>query len=785
MALLVGAAGVDQPVRGDVRMRSSVPGRQRWNIPEMVGKPHFADVLAAALQEIRGINSVRASSVTGSVLVLHGPAVGSADIGALLRNALALIAGNATRHREETGPSGIPATPPVTEAEPTRRALHPALAVTGGVAGAAALAFGPGKLLRKPLVALGVVVTATIVVVRRAVSGDIAPTGSRTTTGTVPGATVPGAAPASRPSLRSLLDIVGRHRPRLALATGLSGVCQLAEVACGLFLGWIALVLIKGSCPPLLALGLTTASAQLWFLAGAAAVACAAVAGLSYAATVAWRKLGQNIQHDWRNSTYAHVQRLELGNLEGERTTRVAGVLTDDVTQLGAFFATSANDIVQLATSFLVLVPAFLVLAPQIAWIAFLPMPIVAWLSFRYQDRVGADYAVSSEHRAELHSQLVNSLQAGATVKSFCTEEYEAERVDRLGEKCLRSNERTDRSTVRHAETIRACTTASMVGMLLLGGRSVLDGALPFEVFSPLIGLPQQVLVRLTRLGTIVDQYQRTLTAYDRVRHLHALPTEPVGEEQPLDATEVRGAIALERVTFAYAGRPPVLKDFSLDIAQGQVTGIVGATGSGKTTIAKLLMRFQDAESGRVLLDGRDVRDLARRDLRGAVGFVAQDPFLFDGTIADNIRYGSFDASDEQLERAARTAEAHPFIETLPDRYDTMIGERGAALSGGQKQRIALARAILKDPPVVILDEATSAVDNETEAAIQRALRSFAEDRTLVVIAHRMSTIRNADRIYVLDRGGVVAERGTHAELLARDGLYASLWDLQAGERAA
>ncbi|WP_240656517.1 ABC transporter ATP-binding protein [Streptomyces sp. V2] len=750
--------------------------------------------------------------------MLHAASVTGADVGELLRRFIGRLSaapGAEIGARTETVAAGtetLAPGPAPKAAEPTPGTLRAALAVTGGVAGAAGLALGGGKLLRRPLVALGAVAGATVVIVRRAMAragavGDAAGGVGAVGAAAAGGAGVVGSAAAEgagavegvaaggagavegagvrRSPLRALLDLVGPHRSKLALATGLSAVCQLAEVACGLFLGWVALVLIKGSCPPLLALGITGATAQLWFLSGAAAVACAAVAVLSYAANTQWRGLGQAVQQDWRDSTYAHVQRLELGQLEGERTTRIAGVLTDEVAELGGFFATCANDAVQLGTSFLVLVPAFLVFAPQIAWIAFLPMPIVAWLSFRHQDRVADDYAVSSEHRAQLHSQLVNSLQASATVKSFCTEEYEAARLDELGEKYRLSNRRTDRHTVRHGETVRATTTASMVGMLLLGGRSVLDGALPFEVFSPLIGLPQQVLFRLTRLGTIVDQYQRTLTAYDRVQHLRALPAEPGGKDEELDRTAVQGAISLKDVTFAYPGRPPVLENFSLDIAPGGVTGIVGATGSGKTTVARLLMRFQDAAEGQVLLDGRDIRDLDRHDLRRAVGFVAQDPFLFDGTIADNIRYGTFDASDEDVERAARAAEAHPFVDTLPDRYDTRIGERGAALSGGQRQRIALARAILKDSPVVILDEATSAVDNETEAAIQRALRSFAQGRTLVVIAHRLSTIRGADRIHVLDKGGVVAEEGTHAELLERGGLYASLWSLQSGERAA
>jgi ATP-binding cassette, subfamily B, bacterial len=289
----------------------------------------------------------------------------------------------------------------------------------------------------------------------------------------------------------------------------------------------------------------------------------------------------------------------------------------------------------------------------------------------------------------------------------------------------------------------------------------------------------------MNRLGGIVDQYQRTLAAFDRVHRLGTLPVETEGNGAPLDTAQVQGKIVFEKVTFGYPDRPPTLEDLSLTISAGQVTALVGATGSGKTTVAKLLMRFQEAQSGAVLLDGRDVRDLPRRDLRHAIGFVAQDPFLFDGSIADNIRYGSFAASDEAVVEAATMAEAHAFIATLPYGYDTVIGERGAALSGGQRQRIALARAILKDAPVVILDEATSAVDNETEAAIQRTLRRFAAGRTMVVIAHRLSTVRHADRIYVMDQGGVVAEQGTHDELLSQRGLYASLWQLQAGELAA
>ncbi|MFF3257708.1 ATP-binding cassette domain-containing protein [Streptomyces sp. NPDC002932] len=778
MSSPVGAAAGLRTAGGDPQPRSVTPGRQRWDVGLVLGRPRTAELLAAALRRLPGITDARASSVTGGLLVRHDARVRASDVGRMIRRAVTVIAGH------PAGSGGRPAEAQAADAPAPRQdhgpVVRPVLAVGTGTAVAIALA--KGSALTRQLVALGGVAVATGAVLRKAWHGTADPS-----PGPVEGATSDAAPDAAGrgTSRHPLLEIVGPHRHRLSRAAALSVACQVSEVALGTFLGWTGLVLIKGRAAPLARLGLATASAQLLGLAGLVAGACAAVAGLSYASNLQWRQLGQDVEHDWRSRTYQHVQHLELRHLEGERTTRVAGALTDDVGQLGAFFAGPANEVLQLGTSLALLVPAFLLLAPQIAWIAFLPIPVVAWLSLRHQDKAAADYAVTGERRARLGSQVINSLEAGATVKSFCAEDHEADRVDELSEAAQESSRRTDRSTVRHAETVRACTTASMAGTLLIGGRSVLNGTLRFEVFSPLIGLPQMLLMRMSRLGGIVDQYQRTLASYDRVQRLRALPVETDGTGGMLDADQVRGEVVLDRVSFAYPGRPPALRDLSLTIPAGQVTALVGATGSGKTTIAKLLLRFQDADRGSVLLDGRDVRELSRHELRHAIGFVAQDPFLFDGTIADNIRYGSFDASDEAVVDAAMTAEAHPFVAALPYGYETVIGERGAALSGGQRQRIALARAILKNAPVVILDEATSAVDNETEAAIQRTLRGFAADRTMLVIAHRLSTVRQADRIYVMDSGGVVAEQGTHDELLTRQGLYASLWKLQAGEPAA
>ena len=436
----------------------------------------------------------------------------------------------------------------------------------------------------------------------------------------------------------------------------------------------------------------------------------------------------------------------------------------------------------QIGTTVVVLVPVFLFLAPTIGWIALLPAPVIVWLSFFYQERAAPDYRTSRETESQLNSQLINNLEAAATVKSFGGQRFEIERIRQLGAARRDNHQQVDFRTAVYRQAIMTCAGASLVGILYFGGFGVITGAVALPVYQILIIMPRVLFARLPRIGDAVEQYERSVAALGRVLELGNLPVEPEGSGSPLDLVAVEGEMVLEGVTFAYEGRSPVLQDLSLRVAARKTTGIVGVTGAGKTTIAKLLLRLEDVASGRVLLDGVDIRELRLDDLRAAIGFVAQDAFIFDGSVGDNIRYGSFDAADDQVANAARLAEADGFIEALPARYDTMVGERGVTLSGGQRQRLSLARAIVKQPSVLILDEATSSVDNETEAAIQHALQDFASNRTLLVIAHRLSTIRYADWIYVLGEGGVIVEQGQHEDLLALGRLYASLWYLQIGE---
>lgn len=730
----------------------------------VLGSPGVAKILEARLRESPGVGVIRANPVTGRLLVYHDTALSEEIVDQLIREAVALaVRQSRTLTRSSNSKSRV-------VSARVRRRNHTDPSFT--LAKSAALALALGWVFRPPPgVRLGVVILATAVVVRRA---------WRRSSRSQHASTIP-----LRSTRHPLLYIVGSHKRKFYLASLLSALGQILEMTIYIFFASFFLVLINGESVVLTSLGLVSASSQIWLLAGATVFVSAVIAALSFGAGALWRDLAQTVQHEWRTEIYAHVQRVGLQHLEGERTTRIARVLTEDINQLGSFFAASANDLIQLGTIFLTFIPVFLLFAPGIAWVAVLPVPIIAWLSFFHQENVVPDYAVSSENDSLLNSQLINNLEASATVKSFAAEEYEIDRVRRLSEAYRQSNHRVDTRTTRYVQTVRFCATASMAGIFLAGGLNVLTGALSFDVYNALVGLPFPLLGRLPALGGAVEQYHRMMAALRRLLDLRHLPAESDGTGRDLDIANVKGEMVLDGVTFAYPGRQPVLRNLSLRIAAKKTTGIVGVTGAGKTTIAKLLLRLEDVASGQVLLDGLDIRELKLHDLRKAIGFVGQDAFLFDGPVRENISYGSFDADLERVTSAARLAEADSFVQTLPFQYDTMIGERGATLSGGQKQRISLARAVLKNAPIVILDEATSAVDNETEAAIQRALKDFSRDRTLVIIAHRLSTIRHADWIYVLGQGGVVVEGGTHHDLLQREGVYASLWRLQVGEASA
>jgi ATP-binding cassette subfamily B protein len=401
--------------------------------------------------------------------------------------------------------------------------------------------------------------------------------------------------------------------------------------------------------------------------------------------------------------------------------------------------------------------------------------------SLVYQTRLEPRYARVRAAAGTISDTLTNSIGGMATIKAFNAEDRELARVDVDSRAYRDDNREAIRFSTGFNPLIRMAVLVGFTMTLLVGGRLALDGDIALGVFSMLVYMTQRLLWPLTALGETLDLYQRAMASCRRI--FGVLRVEPAILPGTVDlTTPVRGAVRFDDVHFAYnVGRDHVLHGLSLDVPAGETHAIVGATGSGKSTVVKLLLRLYEPTSGQITLDGQLLSDLTFTSLRGAMGFVAQDVFLFHGTVRENLTYGRPDATDAEVRRAAELAEAATFIEAMPQGYDTLVGERGQKLSGGQRQRLTIARAILRDPAVLVLDEATSAVDNETEAAIQRSMAKVSAGRTTIVIAHRLSTVRHAHRIHVMEAGRVI-ESGTHEELVADGGLYAALWRVQTGE---
>lgn len=524
---------------------------------------------------------------------------------------------------------------------------------------------------------------------------------------------------------------------------------------------------------------------QLWVLAVLTVIVWGLESAFEYAFAVLWRNLAQTLEHELRMEAYRHVQTLEMGYFEDRSTGGLLAILNDDVNQLERFLDVGANQLLQVATTVVVVGLTFFAFAWKLAVIAFLPVPFVLWGSFRFQARIAPRYAVVRERVAELSARLANSLGGIATIKSFTAEEREAKRLEEASEAYRDANADAIRLSSAFIPLIRMVIVIGFTATLVYGGWLAETGALAVGAYSVLVFLTQRLLWPLTRLGETLDLYQRAVASTARVLDLVQTPVEIRSGDTPLPADSVEGYVRFEDVVFTYpTAERRTLDGVSVFVEPGQTVAIVGPTGSGKSTLMKLLLRFYDTGSGAVTLDGHDLRSLDLGDLRRAIGLVSQDVFLFHGTVRENVAYGRPDATDAEVMEAIRVAEAEDFVAALPQGLDTVVGERGQKLSGGQRQRLSIARTVLKDPPVLVLDEATSAVDNETEAAIQRSMTRVAEGRSTLVIAHRLSTIRDADRIYVLD-GGRVVETGSHDELLAASGLYARLWDVQSGSAAA
>lgn len=580
--------------------------------------------------------------------------------------------------------------------------------------------------------------------------------------------------------LKRLIDYGSNYRAQTWQAIAFSILNKIFDLAPPALIGAAVDVVVKKEDSLIAQLGVKDVFTQLLILTILSMIIWGLESIFEYAYAWRWRNLAQTIQHELRLDAYSHLQELEIAYFEERSTGGLMSILSDDINQLERFLDSGANEVLQVATTVVVIGGAFFILAPSVAWMAMLPMPFILWGSIAFQRRLAPRYADVREKVSLLNGQLSNNLTGITTIKSFTAEEYETRRIARESEAYRQSNRRAIALSAAFVPLIRIIILLGFTATLLYGGMDAVAGKMSVGTYSVLVFLTQRLLWPLTRLGETLDQYQRAMASTNRVMNLLDTPIEMHSGNISLSVDRVQGHLQLRDVTFAYKGRNPAIEHLSLDIPAGKTIAIVGSTGSGKSTLVKLLLRLYEIQEGIITLDGIELRELKLKDLRSCIGLVSQDVFLFHGTVSQNIAYGSFDGKPAEIISAAKIAEAHEFIMQLPQGYETIVGERGQKLSGGQRQRIAIARAVLKNPPILILDEATSAVDNETEAAIQRSLEKITANRTTIAIAHRLSTVRNADCIYVMEQGKLV-EWGQHEELLEQQGIYASLWRVQSG----
>tara|TARA_B100001093_G_scaffold116976_1_gene109325 strand:- start:39 stop:1772 length:1734 start_codon:yes stop_codon:yes gene_type:complete len=572
------------------------------------------------------------------------------------------------------------------------------------------------------------------------------------------------------------------HRNTLRLASACSITNKIWDLAPPLLIGLAVDVVVLKEDSFLASFGLVDPWHQLILIS----VLTFAIWGLEslfeYFYGILWRNLAQTVQHELRLDTFDHVQKQGMGWFDERQKGDVLAILNDDINQLERFLDKGANDLLQVSTTVIVVGGVFLLISWKVALFAVLPIPVIIWGSFRYQRSLEPRYAEVRKSAGAMNALLENDLSGMSTIQSFTAEEREMKRVEALSNEYREANREAIRLSAAFTPLIRMAILCGFTATLLLGGWMTLENTLAVGAYSVLVFMTQRLLWPLTRLGETFDLYQRAMASSTRVLDVLMSPTEVVqGDFQPGADDIEASSIVFSNVDFSYPGREPVFSNLNLELRSRETVGVVGSTGAGKTTLIRLLLRFAEPTSGSVQWVGAPLKEWRLERLRSSMALVDQHITLFPTSILENIRYGNPEATDETVHEAAKLAEVSGFVEELPERWNTMIGEGGHRLSGGQRQRLAIARAVVKNAPLLILDEATSAVDNETEAALQRSINKISKGRTAVIIAHRLSTVRNADRIIVLDQGSIV-EDGTHDELLELKQIYARMWAVQTGK---
>lgn len=570
-------------------------------------------------------------------------------------------------------------------------------------------------------------------------------------------------------------------RARIYKASFFSVLNKIFDLAPPLLIGLAVDTVVKGESSWIgQALNISDKFQQLVVVAIATVIIWMSESFFEYLFSVEWRRLAQDIQHSLRMDCYARVQRLDQAYFEDQSSGNLIAVVNDDINQLERFLDGGINEILQIITTVVIIGGIYFIKDPLLAFLSFATMPLIIWGSVWFQNFLTPKYRSVRDQVGLLTGELNNNLQGMATIKSFAQEAQDHEKIAKLSMGYVKANEGAIRISALFTPLIRMLVMVGFLMTMLIGGKLALEGKIEVGTYSVLVFLIQRLLWPLTRLGQTLDLFQRAMASAARAFAL--LETKSKIEDGSFVTTPdlIKGRLILEDVSFSYSDGVPVLKNLNLNISPGESLGLVGGTGSGKSTLIKILQRFYDPTHGVVTLDGRNIKDYNLASLRSSIAVVSQEVYLFHGTVKENIRFAKPDASDEEIMRACVQACAEEFILSLPNGYDTYVGERGQKLSGGQKQRLSIARALIADAPIVVLDEATSAVDNVTEARLQKKLEDLLKGKTTIVIAHRLSTVIHCDRIVVLEHGSV-SESGSHQELLQTQGLYYNLWNVQTG----